>query len=178
MLKIDGSQRRLTFKAADPTRIFPGLDPRDFRTAILIVGEGPEGGTSGLIELDPTYWKGSRQTRVYRYRDPAGTAGGVKKILFRPGKLVIKASGPGLPWTSDRAELDRVWVLFRLEQEWSCARLKGKMRPSVGFRARKASAPAGCPASLCGNGVIEDGEACDDGNLDDLDGCTHACLPS
>ena len=28
----------------------------------------------------------------------------------------------------------------------------------------------------CGNGVIDDGEACDDGNLKDGDGCSHACL--
>lgn len=32
-----------------------------------------------------------------------------------------------------------------------------------------------CRTSTCGNGVVEYGEACDDGNLDDSDDCTSAC---
>ncbi len=31
-------------------------------------------------------------------------------------------------------------------------------------------------ASVCGNGVKEDGESCDDGNLTDGDGCSSTCL--
>jgi len=30
-------------------------------------------------------------------------------------------------------------------------------------------------SDVCGNGVVEAGEACDDGNADDADGCTEAC---
>jgi len=33
----------------------------------------------------------------------------------------------------------------------------------------------GEPASVCGNGVVEDGEACDDGNRTGGDGCSAAC---
>ena len=32
------------------------------------------------------------------------------------------------------------------------------------------------PAALCGNGEVDPGELCDDGNLTDLDSCTNACL--
>lgn len=32
------------------------------------------------------------------------------------------------------------------------------------------------PASMCGNGFIEEGEQCDDANDDDDDGCSNACL--
>jgi cysteine-rich repeat protein len=32
--------------------------------------------------------------------------------------------------------------------------------------------------SLCGNGRIDSGERCDDGNLDDTDACTSACQPA
>jgi len=32
------------------------------------------------------------------------------------------------------------------------------------------------PPSDCGNGEVEPGEQCDDGNPDDLDGCTNACV--
>ena len=31
-------------------------------------------------------------------------------------------------------------------------------------------------ASVCGNGVIEEGEACDDGNTADLDACSSTCI--
>jgi cysteine-rich repeat protein len=30
----------------------------------------------------------------------------------------------------------------------------------------------------CGNGIVEPGEACDDGNTDDCDGCTSKCTPT
>jgi len=32
-----------------------------------------------------------------------------------------------------------------------------------------------CPAPVCGNGMLESGEQCDDGNTTDGDGCDHAC---
>jgi len=35
-----------------------------------------------------------------------------------------------------------------------------------------------CRTSTCGNGVLEYGELCDDGNLDDTDTCTSACMPA
>jgi cysteine-rich repeat protein len=34
----------------------------------------------------------------------------------------------------------------------------------------------GCTDSLCGNGVVDSGEQCDDGNLDDTDDCTNKCM--
>ena len=30
-------------------------------------------------------------------------------------------------------------------------------------------------SNLCGNGILDDGEQCDDGNREDRDGCTNAC---
>ncbi len=32
-----------------------------------------------------------------------------------------------------------------------------------------------CPASFCGNGIVESGETCDDGNPDNSDGCSSTC---
>ncbi|MCE9571885.1 MAG: hypothetical protein K8W52_01895 [Deltaproteobacteria bacterium] len=38
--------------------------------------------------------------------------------------------------------------------------------------------PAGTTAAVCGNGMIEQGETCDDSNVVDGDGCSAACLIS
>jgi cysteine-rich repeat protein len=35
---------------------------------------------------------------------------------------------------------------------------------------------AGCGGGACGNGKVDPGEQCDDGNHNDLDGCSNACL--
>jgi cysteine-rich repeat protein len=32
------------------------------------------------------------------------------------------------------------------------------------------------PTELCGNGVLDEGEECDDGNNEDLDGCSNNCF--
>jgi len=35
--------------------------------------------------------------------------------------------------------------------------------------------PSGCPIAACGNGFVEDGEDCDDGNTNSGDGCSSTC---
>src|SRR5204863_6991871 len=35
--------------------------------------------------------------------------------------------------------------------------------------------PCGTPPAQCGNGVVEDGEECDDGNNHSCDGCSPSC---
>src|SRR5690606_33905643 len=34
-----------------------------------------------------------------------------------------------------------------------------------------------CQLPACGDGVVHEGEQCDDGNAEDADGCTNACTP-
>ncbi len=48
--------------------------------------------------------------------------------------------------------------------------------PTTGDRDGSADASSGGPT--CGNGVLEDGELCDDGNADDSDACTTSCVPA
>jgi cysteine-rich repeat protein len=48
------------------------------------------------------------------------------------------------------------------------AMLADAMRPD-------AAAPDATCDGCCGNGVVEGTEACDDGNLNDFDGCSHDC---
>src|ERR1051325_2793318 len=39
-----------------------------------------------------------------------------------------------------------------------------------------AAVQAVCITNDCGNGIVDPGEACDDGNIMDGDGCSHDCL--
>ena len=58
-----------------------------------------------------------------------------------------------------------------------CAKFGSDLKKNdVGvFHSRRADALDECPAAVCGNGVVELGETCDDGNLVEDDGCTLAC---
>ena len=157
----------------------PGHDPAKTATWLLVRGYGARGGTSGRIELDPKKWKaiGKRKNlKGYKYVDRAGKRGGVEKILLKPGRLVIVAAGKNWPWRPAGPQ-DSIWVHFGIEQETLCASFGGTIEKNEAdlFLASAATSPGRCPAAVCGNGEIELGEDCDDGNLADDDGCTTAC---
>ncbi|MFQ5515771.1 MAG: myxococcus cysteine-rich repeat containing protein [Myxococcota bacterium] len=154
-------------------------DPRTSPTWLLFRGEGVSAGGSGRIDLDPTLWRpigGGGRIRGYRYIDEDATRGGIRRIVYRSGRLAVYGRGPNWSWQPDGA-VGAVWVHFGIEDESVCARFGGDVRRSGAglFKAADASRPNACPASLCGNGIVELGEACDDGNLVADDGCSASC---
>ena len=142
---------------------------------VLVHGTGPNGGKTGMVALHPGNWK--QAAKGWVYKDPDGLFGGIRRIVFRTGNnggtLKIVARGENWRWAPTEPQ-DEVWVQFKTENEWFCARFGGEVtRNQPGFfKARKApAAVGGCP-EVCGNGEIDQGEECDDGNLNDNDGCT------
>jgi len=183
MLKTQqgASKQRVRFIAKDQSPALAlGHDPAQSSTWLLLRGYGTNGGSTGKIELDPSKWKTlgrDENVRGYRYSDKAGTRGGVRKIIWKPGSISISAGGANWPW-SPQGPQDWMGVYFGIEDETVCADFGGEIKRNEAgaFRSKRAPAPADCPEAVCGNGVVELGEVCDDGNLVEDDGCTRECV--
>ncbi|HWP64413.1 MAG TPA: hypothetical protein VNO26_00690 [Candidatus Limnocylindria bacterium] len=176
LLKASG-KRKLAFKGfSNALTPSPDENPAAVGSGILVRAVGGEGpGRSAFVWLDPARWKAREKGGVLRYvyKDPKGTRGGVRRVVFTRGALTIKAGGAAFPW-SGAAAAEQVEVFFRLGQEWHCATAVGGM-VGRGFRARNQFAPLACPSLVCGDAVLQLGEVCDDGNVDDADACTNTC---
>ena len=177
VLKATG-KRKLVFKGFGDT-LTPTVaeHPGEVGTGILVLGDGTAGGgRSALVTLDPARWSVREKDGAlrYLYKDKQGTRGGVRQVVYEPGAITIKAGGPAFPWAGS-ATPEHVEVLFRIGQEWHCASATGATTRR-GFRAKHQFAPTACAALVCGNGIRELGEACDDGNVDDGDACLNTCV--
>jgi len=156
-------------------------DPR-LGAALLVVGTGGGGNRGPRIELDPARWTpiGPDDAPAgWRYDDPDGTRGGVTRVTLKQGRVAVRARGPSWTYAPTDAQ-EELWVHLLVEDQWACARFGGDVRKSAPgvFSARDAPSPAACPAPLCGDGVAEADEACDDGDLDPGDGCASDCTVS
>src|SRR4030095_11612865 len=164
----------LQFEATGEEVPYLDHDPREDGTAILVRGTGPNGGRTELITLNRNLW--SATASGFAYDDPAGTRGGITHVTFQPGQLTIQA-GAGFPWSPSGAQ-DEVWVHMRIGDTGLCSRFGASDASTNGakhFVAANAAAPGACPTQVCGDGVPQLPEACDDGNLDTGDGCEATC---
>ena len=174
----------MRFVAAGDLAIVPAAanDPRVLGASLAIGGTGPGDGASGTVGLEARFWRGlgtPAGSKGFRYTNPAG-ASGVRKVLFKPGMLVIAGGGSRWPYVIDRPQTD-VQVTFAVGTDVYCAsftRFLENRRGRVVARnaAPRAACSAGGPAARCGDGVIEPTEECDDANTADGDGCSAACL--
>ncbi|MEE8310885.1 MAG: hypothetical protein V3R77_01425, partial [Candidatus Binatia bacterium] len=142
-------------------------------------GYGPGGGATGRIDLDPALWRAigkPSSPKGFKYSDRDGTRGGIRKVLLKPGKLVVKGGRENWPWQPAAAQTE-VWFYFGIDDESWCASFGGNIKRNEAgiFDARSAVSPGACPSAICGNGEVELGEDCDDGNLQAADGCTANC---
>jgi cysteine-rich repeat protein len=175
-LKVTGpsKKQKFIFTSARDGAITARHDPGVEGAAVLVTS--PDG-RSALVELDPDRWKALGKppgSKGYRYTDKGGHRGGIKKVVFKPGRIAIKGRGRHWPWTGTPGT--PLWVLFRVDDEWFCAAFVGKGANGSGpFTRRPPGDATVCPGQVCGNREVEPGESCDDGNLGELDGCTNTC---
>lgn len=175
----DPAKRKFVFKSTKQPNIVPLHDPAVDELSILVVATGPGGARTPLIRLtDAPKWKSLGNppgVKGYSYKDKLLQTGGTKVLNLKPGQLAITAQGPNFPWDPIDV-VDTVQVIVRVGEEQYCAAFDTFTINEPGKISAKANvAPAACPAQLCGNGEVEAGEACDDGNLDDNDSCHNDC---
>lgn len=186
-------KHKFTFKATREILVNPVHDPSVNGSQLLVRWNGANAGRTALITLDPTKWTGLGNpagSKGYKYLDKQQLSTAVKKVLYRPGaqggSLTMSGGGENWPWEIE-GPVDSVEFYFGVysdsnpdDVEWYCTAFGGDLKKNETgyFVAKNAPAPGLCPEAVCGNGVIEGAEECDDGNLDETDGCTNACVIS
>lgn len=186
LVKVDTrkepAKHKFLFKAVKETNVVPLHDPATDGSKLLIRWTGSSEGRTELIELDAAFWKGLGNpagSAGYKYLDKDQTTG-VKMVLWKPGPRggMLKILGGGENFDYEiPANPESVEVWFAVENEWYCADFGGEVKKADDglFLAKKAGRLASCSETVCGNGIAEIGEQCDDGNLDDSDSCHNDC---
>jgi len=168
--------RRLVVNAGKGALVHPAHDPRTDGAAFFLRTTGATPARTPLVTLDPTRW--GKDGNRHHYRDRAGQRGGVRKMVLGGGRLSIVAKGANLPVEVD-GPVEALWLHLRVGDEWWCMRLGDgepvKQNRAGAVVARNVAAAGACPDAVCGNGELEPGEFCDDGNLVDDDGCASDC---
>jgi hypothetical protein len=176
-LKDDG-RRVLRFISGDDA-VDPGLaDPRAAGATLTVQGSGAGDGSAGPITLDGGLWKGLGQpagSKGYKFLDRA-QVDGVRKVVLKPGKLVIVGGGANWPYavTQPQGTID---VRFEIGGETFCALFASLAENEAGFvLGRDAPPPTDCGGpAVCGDGLAQGSEECDDGNTGGGDGCSGSC---
>ena len=180
--KAGPTKAKFNFKVSKQITIAPLHDPGAVGSSVLVRGTGDSGldqGKTTRISLDESLWKGLGKpagVKGYKYIDKSGSRGGITKVTYKLGQLNITAKGANWQW-DPLGPQDETWVHFFVEEEAYCARFGGIITSNEAgsIKAKKAPSPVTCPQYVCGNAVVELGEGCDDGNLEEDDGCNNDC---
>jgi cysteine-rich repeat protein len=112
----------------------------------------------------------------YRYSAAPGGPGGVRSIVYKPGTLVLRAQGS--PYSDDPVGglLSFVETRFTIQDSGGETPYCGRFTViSTAPGKVTAKGPTVACQEVCGNGVLEGAEQCDDGNNTPGDGCRANC---
>ena len=146
----DPDRRSATLQVKDAAIAVPLPDPRVDGASLVLHGGSSAGQCFVLAGLPPARWRpihGDGARRGWRYHDPGGVAAGIRRVLLRPGRLVVSAHGGAWPCDLSAAERLPVTATLRVGGQRWCAAFGGVAntnRPGR-FQARGAPRPAACP---------------------------------
>ncbi len=168
------AKRRMVFSTRRDSGIIAGSDPTVTGATLFVAGltcdQGDTcaaSGASGSILLPAAKWVGMGQpagSKGFRYKDSDTSAGGVQKVVFKPGTITIKAKGPNWPWLPIGVG-DGVVLTFESGGEHYCAEFGGTEKANTAGHVsyRNAEAPPACRA-VCGDDRVDSPEECDGGD--------------
>jgi cysteine-rich repeat protein len=177
---------KFIYKTKDQVTItgLGAMDPTAVPSSLMVRGVGPGDGTSDVIYLDPSKWS-AIGTKGWQYKDDPrfSTSGGVQKIQLKEGsvggQLQIKAKGDFWDYQIVGPQ-DGVEIFLNIGGDTYCAQYgEGgttdfRKNEAGKVQGKSSNPPADCNP-VCGNGVLEVGEECDDNNRDDGDTCSNIC---
>jgi len=189
----NGSKTKFQFKTRRQISINPtslAQDPRSTRSTLTVRGSGVAAGTTGVMILDPSRWSrigSDASPKGWMFKGSEYYSKGLTKIVIKSGKtdgsLQVQAKGFYWPFQITGPQ-DSVQVVLTIGAFAYCAEFspdrmaefkKNEVASGLGkVEARFALAPGDCPA-VCGNGIVETDEQCDDANFFDNDTCTNEC---
>ncbi|MFN2375016.1 MAG: DUF4215 domain-containing protein [Candidatus Binatia bacterium] len=187
---LSGQSNKFLFKTKGQVNINAvsiAQDPTADGATLMVRGTGAFAANSGIVHLNASRWSpiGPDDAPTgWKFKGDGFFTDGVSKVQIKTGKtsgsLKIQAKGPYWPLDilgpQDSIEIVLSIGGFAFCAEFSPARLAEFSVNDVGQVTAKATqAPGGCP-DVCGNGILEDGEQCDDANFVDTDTCSNSCL--
>ncbi len=154
-------------------------DPSLSTSSLSVRGSGLGEADTGVIVLDPLRWKPAGASGYsYKHNPKSTPSNGIRKIQIKTGsqggsmKIIAKGSNwdlhPAGPQTT-------VQIHLSIDTDVYCAEFSS-FDTNTGERidAVDGDVPADC-AQLCGNGILEIPEECDDANSNNSDGCANDC---
>lgn len=146
----DPSRRSMIFRAIDGGIAPPFANPA-LGASLFVFASNASGQCRAEIDLPVANWRAlgsDGATTGWRYRDNGGAADGIRKVVVRNGKILVKVRDGQFPCGLEAAQQTvPVAVVLRLGGERYCASFGGDVRSNQRgrFRAKNAPAPAACP---------------------------------
>lgn len=187
----NGFGNKFVFKAKNQLSINPTSileDPTASRSSLTVRSHGDNGATTGPIELDQASWRRigpADSPRGWKYKGAkVGAPGGIAKISIKTGSKGggVQVVAKGIHWPYPiYGPQEQIEVVLSIGAYAFCSEYSDdsdadfRVNQADRVLAKSSLAPLDCP-QVCGNGILEVGEECDDGNLFDGDTCSDQCV--
>ncbi len=174
-------KRKFSFRVKNQLAIQPDMtsNPATFGSSLIVRGAGVGDGDTDVLYLDTANWK-AMGSKGWSYKSKVLAGTGVQKVKLKSGKsggmLQVKAKGSSWPFVITQPQ-QNIEISLSIGAHVYCADFgAGDLSRNEPERIKGGGAaiPLEC-AAVCGNGILELGETCDDGNRDNNDTCTNTC---